>query len=471
MSNHLAIAAVTATLVDLLQTQVARDVIGTEVVTLRPDIAAKEQGSKVNIYLFQVTPNAAFRNIDTPTRRSDGSLIQRPQAALDLHYMISFYGNDTELVTHRQLGSVVRTLHAEPVLTREKIRQSANNRLDILGTSNLADQAELVKFSPLHLSLEEFSKIWSVMFQISYVLSVAYQGTVVLIESEDTPTSTLPVRDRNIYAVPFHQPVVEQITARLANNQEDPTLTIESNLLIKGKRLRGEVLPIQIAGAALQMAAVVRIGTVDVPVETQSVSDTEITLPLASTTGWRDGVETALATGLRAGVQGLQVVHSIAMGTAIGNPPALLPHMGEESNVASFVLHPIITNPDILAPVNGVITVTVKPLVNRRQRVVLLLNEITQPPAVVLTLVPRSRTYSFVANNSDPDNQTWKDRNGNAVTNRTKFASDDTNDTIPFTITGVVPGTYLVRIQVDGAESLLSFDANGRYDKPQVVIV
>ena len=98
MSNYMAIATVTAALKDLLQTAAqtsAPHVINdAEVITMRPDDAAKETGSKINIYLYQVTPNAAWRNADVPTRRADGTLLQRPLVALDLHYMISFYGNE-----------------------------------------------------------------------------------------------------------------------------------------------------------------------------------------------------------------------------------------------------------------------------------------------------------------------------------------------------------------------------------------
>ena len=68
----------------------------------------------VNVFLYQVTPNAAWRNADLPTRRANGDLIQRPQAALDLHYLLTFYGDESLLQPQRVLGSVVRTLHCGP---------------------------------------------------------------------------------------------------------------------------------------------------------------------------------------------------------------------------------------------------------------------------------------------------------------------------------------------------------------------
>src|SRR5947209_6803644 len=113
MSNYLAVATVTATLSRALTAAVGTDVPGATVTTLRPDDStngAPETG--VNVYLYQVTPNAAWRNTDLPTRRENGQLIERPRVALDLQYLLSFYGSEVQLEPQRLLGSVVRTLHA-----------------------------------------------------------------------------------------------------------------------------------------------------------------------------------------------------------------------------------------------------------------------------------------------------------------------------------------------------------------------
>jgi hypothetical protein len=215
MSNFLAVATVTAALSQFLQAAVGPDVPGATVTTLRPDgNGGGMPPTGVNIFLYQVTSNPAWNGMDLPTRRSNGDLIQRPQAALDLHYLLTFYGAEAQLEPQRVLGSVVRALHARPVLTREIIRQTiAKPAFLFLAKSNLADAVELVKFTPLSLSLEELSKLWSVYFQTQYSLSVAYQGTVVLIESEESTHSALPVSARNIYVSPFRQPLIEAVAA------------------------------------------------------------------------------------------------------------------------------------------------------------------------------------------------------------------------------------------------------------------
>lgn len=427
MSNFLAIATVTASLRHALGPEVAAAVPGATVTTMRPDApSAANPEARVNFYLYQVTPNAAWRNADLPTRRADGQLAQRAQVALDLHYLLTFYGDEGRLEPQRLLGSVVRTLHARPLLTRQSIRTTLSDpTFSFLADSNLADAVELVKFTPTALALEELSKLWSVFLQTPYTLSVAYQGTVILIEAEDTPQVAPPVRARNLYAVPFRQPVIEQILSQAGRDQpvlaEQPILS-GYTLVIVGQRLMDDVTHVIIGG----------IETAPAP---ENVSDTQIRVPLPA--------------GLQAGVQGVQVVQQLSMGT----PPA--PHRGVESNVAAFVLHPTVTATATHVSsrtVNGTslvtddITVTFDPPVGKSQRVIALLNEINPPPD------RPPRAYSFRAplrsQPTDPDQAT----------------------SLTIRATDVVAGNYLVRVQVDGAESPLQVDANGRYAQPQVTL-
>jgi Pvc16 N-terminal domain len=267
MSNFLAIATVTATLSQVLQTAVGVDVPGAAVSTVRPDSAGSGiPTTGVNLYLYQVAPCASLRNADLPTRSYNGQLVQRPQVALDLHYLLTFYGNEAQLEPQRLLGSVVRTLHARPVLTRQQIQKTLapeEGPFKDLAGSNLAEGAELVKFSPLPLSLEELSKLWSVFFQTTYTLSIAYQGSVVLIESDDTPQAALPVRARNLYVVPFRQPVIERV---MSQSGADQPIVADSTLVILGRQLRGDVTRVRFGG---------------VEVTPQEVTDTQLSLRLA----------------------------------------------------------------------------------------------------------------------------------------------------------------------------------------------
>jgi hypothetical protein len=424
MSNFLAIATVTETLRRTLSATVGPDVPGATVTAVRPDgIAQGLPLVGVNIYLYQVTPNAALRNADLPTRRSEGSLAQRPRAALDLHYLLTFYGDEAALEPQLCLGSVARTLHAQPVLTRQSIAE-AILRSPSINRSNMADEVELVKFTPNLLTLEELSKLWSVFFETRYNLSIAYQASVVLIEPEVAPRRQLPVRERKVHVRPFRQPTIERITS--AAGEDEPILA-GSTLLIHGQRLRGDATRVRIGRSGF-----------GVVVPPQQVEDTEISLQL------QEGQNLLPPDSLRAGVNGVQVIHDLIFGTP-GDP-----HRGVESKVVAFVLRPSVSRnrrgnyrirlvnivPDVPNTVQGFVAVTLRPKVGRRQRVVLLLNAFGAASGT-------PQAYSFPADPRDAD----------------RF-------TVTFPIRRVVRGQYLVRVQVDGAESPL----DDQYSEPRVTI-
>jgi hypothetical protein len=428
MSNFLAIATVTATLRQILDDVVSRDVNGASATAVRPNAPSNLLPNPgVNVYLYQVTPNAAWRNADVPSRSSDGGLIQRPRAAIDLHYLLSFYGSDSELEPQRVLGSVLRILHEQPILPRQRIRDVINATAS-LTTSNLDEESELVKFTQLPLSLEELAKLWSVFFQTTHVLSVAFQGTVVLIEGKSSPRATLPVRERNLYVVTFRQPVIQQVESTAGAGQP---ITAGSTLRITGVGLRGNVTR-------------VRIGSTVTTLAPAQVGDTQ--------------VDVALPAGLRAGIQSAQIEHPTPMGT----PPTL--HGGVESNAAAFVLHPVATfgvsnvTPTLEngAPVvvdgvtlqSATITATFSPLVGRTQRVKLVLYEFNAPEG------RPARAYAFDA----------PPANGIVNPAQVEIA------TIGFSVERVFPGAYLARVQVDGAESPLGVGVTGQYNAPQVTI-
>jgi hypothetical protein len=355
MSNHLAIATVSATLSQLLQGSVGVDLPGAAVRLGKPTaIGSQPTTPEISLFLYQVVPNAAYRNTDLPGRDGDGRIIQRPRAAIDLHYLLSFSGDENRLEPQRLLGGVTRTLHARPVLCRQMIRDTiANPAFSFLAASNLADDVELVKMTPLPLTLEELSKLWAVFFQTPYMLSVAYQGTVVLIESEDTSQPGLPVREPNVYPVPFKFPVIDEVISQEGRGRK---VMADSALVINGKQLRGDVTLVVLGGIERVPA---------------SVSDTKIALPVPA--------------DLRAGVHGLQVMHQVMIGT----PPT--PHRGVQSNVAALVLCPRIIS---TTATNADVTLQVRPEVGAKQRVSLFLNERTAQS-------PKSYTFEAAARSSD----------------------------------------------------------------------
>ena len=101
MSNALAISAVTAALQFYLGNVYSglSTLFGGNVTvsSQAPDLVQNSLGNgstlqnQVNLFLHQVTPNAAWRNVGMPSVGGDGkSQLQNPPLALDLHYCLLY---------------------------------------------------------------------------------------------------------------------------------------------------------------------------------------------------------------------------------------------------------------------------------------------------------------------------------------------------------------------------------------------
>lgn len=414
MSNFLALATVTATLRRLLQSAVQGDVSGATVTTVRPDASAEGLPDVgVNLFLYQVTPNVQRRNGDLPTRSPSGRPVNRPVLALDLHYLLTFHGDDAELEPQRVMGSALRTLLANPILTRSMVEQTLEAARGAdpdhwLLASDLPAAVESVKFTPLHLSLEELSRLWSVFFETPYTLCMAYQGTAILLEADTPASRPLPVRLRNIGVFPFRQAVLE---AAVSDAGEGEPVEEGSTLVLRGTGLSGPVHR-------------VRVGAAELDPLPGSLTPTELRVVLT-------GPE------LRAGVLAVGIRYlDGTISTSV--PLALRPRVG----VVQAEVTP------------EVVPLTFVPPVGRRQRTRLYLNQLDTPPG------GEPRAFQFDApqdnglDSSDPD---WA-------------------ATIRFPIQGVPAGRYLVRAEVAGAESFPGVDVLegsptfGRYVTPAVDI-
>jgi hypothetical protein len=411
MSNYLAIATVTATLQRILQTSVQVDIAGARVTTARPDASGSSTPEVgVNLFLYQAAPNPAWRNADLHTRRPKGDLVKHTQAGINLFYLMTFYGNEVELEPQRLMGSTIRTLVDQPILTPEMIRETVNHAtFSYLQESTLAEQVERVTLVPTPMTTEELSKIWSVFFQTPYTLSFAYQGSTVLIEGDKPARRMLPLRSCQFFTTP-NQPLIDQITSDAGANQP---ITLSHSLTLQGRHLVADH-PQILAGDRPQ----IRLG--DAKVTPQEISASQIKLKLAE-------MSEAERAWLRAGVQSLQVLHPLTK-----RIPAE-PDRAVGSNIVAFVLCPTITevtctnaqtNEDDLY--NAEIVVRTDLVIGAAQRLFLLLNELqTNHPAA----------YVFKA------------------TSRT---ADHTE--VEFNVKDIKAGTYLVRIQIDSAESPLTVD-------------
>ncbi len=197
MSNPLAIAAVTLTLQAILGNGIVTDPDLTDatVTILPPDKArGTNSANQLNLFLYQVLPNAAWRNMNIPTQVSPGET-GNPPLALTLHYLVTAFGRDNDTALpfgHHLLGRAMSILFDHAVLGPDEIRAATAAALP---TSDLDKQVERIRITLQPMSLEEISKLWSGLVT-QYRLSVGYEVSVALIESTQPTKMPLPVLTR-----------------------------------------------------------------------------------------------------------------------------------------------------------------------------------------------------------------------------------------------------------------------------------
>ncbi|WP_380283520.1 DUF4255 domain-containing protein [Kitasatospora purpeofusca] len=418
MSNHLAIATVSEALRLLLTRALSPDIpFAVEVGTRKPPTEPPADPT-ITVFLYQVTPNASLRNLDAPTRTEDGTLLARPTAALDLHYLISCYGEESQLVGQRLLGCVVRALTEQPVLSRQLIEEAADR--PYLAGSDLAASPQRVRFTPTPMDVDELSKLWTTLFQTPYALSVVYQATAVLVEGRADPVAGKPVLRRTVRALPSRGPVVERVRSRPTGSPgapEEGPVAKDRELVVDGSGLRADLV-------------VVRLGERRVAVDPGGVRD--------------DRLVVAVPEDLPPGRYRLQVLHGLALD---GRPAA--DHLALESNAQTFARQPRIVAPirtaertDGPAGVSARLDVRLDLPLRDDQEVLLLLDE-RHPPTGRPAASHRFRAPAPARPRTDP------------------FA-------VRVPVTGVRPTAYLARVQVDGVPSPLTVSDDGSLTGPVV---
>lgn len=340
MSNVNAIAVATEGLKALVQRSFAEAapaaIAGAKVGAVRPTQIANDFVG-VNIFLYRLTPNAALRNEDLPSRRANGELARRPQLAANLHYLLTFVGDEAGLEPQRILGAAAAGLHAHSELMPEDIEELAENASagSYLRLHNdLAQQVERVRFTLEPLSLEDLTKLWTIFPQKPYELSIAVQASVVLLEAPLTPVPRRPVLRRGIFSGLADPPKLASIA---------PLITPRT---VQGARARLTLTGAQLSGQV-----------------TRARIDTDEPVPVVSATNGE--VVVAVPDALRAGIHAIRVLvaHTFQSGDTTRR-------FELESNALPFVLEPFITTASpIAAAVGGAIEIAVEPALAPRQQV------------------------------------------------------------------------------------------------------
>jgi hypothetical protein len=431
VSSPLAIAATTAVLRERLETGLLEyDLSGTlgtvDVSAIPPDRVVPEgvaDPNQLNLFMYRATPNTGWSNQQYAARSSGGDRIANPPLALDLHYLLTAFGA-SDLHAELLLGCAMHLFHETPFLDRDVIRNALtpspggggalDDLLTLLGTANLADQFEQLRITPETLNTEEMSKLWSAL-QTHYRPSSAYVVTVVLLERHRPARSAPRVAERRLHVRQLRHPHIDSL--------EPDVVEVGGSLRIRGYNLKADP---------------VRLSFVDAFV---TPADDDVT---------DERIDVTLPNGLQAGVNSVQVIHDLEFGTP-GAPAPDDPYPGFESNAAIFLLRPTITPGEVTAGIgpthSGSIETTFDPAVGRRQRVVMLLNEFDAPA----DRPPHAYSFEVPPRNADSD--------------------PDATTSLALPFRGVAGGQYLVRVQVDGAESALTFTLGSPvYNDPLVTI-
>jgi hypothetical protein len=429
MSSPLAIAAVTAVLKDLLNDGLLNhdlSSIGSFSVTATPPdrvTTGQNEPNQLNLFLYQVTPNLGWRNMDLPSRDANGTLVSNAPLAIDLHYLLTAYGSQ-DLNAEVLLGYAMQLLHENPMLSRGQLRTvlAAPALVDgsllpsafgNLSAIDLADQAELIKITPVFLSTEELSKMWTAM-QARYRPTMAYMVSVVLIQSRNPIRAAAPVLKRGAddtgpvaVAAPF--PTLN--TVRSTANELLPAMRLGDDLLLTGTHFQGG------GGMTVRFDHARQSLTAELP-PTRIVSDTKLTTHLPSLTEDANAMS-EWAVG----------VYSVSLSIS-----TLSTH-NNSTNAVPIALSPSITVTPITVAPGDTLTLTCAPR---------LLPD--QEPHTELVFGSQTLLPTTINTPADLAQPT----------------------TLTFEVPTVAPGKYLIRLRVERIESLpitiqgsrLDFDAN-----------
>jgi Pvc16 N-terminal domain len=416
MSNALAIAAVTAVVKDLLENGLVSDAIvssiGDVVVTaLPPDriSVGGDERPQINLFLYQVTQN---RNIDLTSAefRQKKTRSTNPPLALNLHYLLTAYGAK-DFQAELLLGYAMHLLHKTPVMSQDLIETCLHNAAKVSSSSTLAQALTLISIPDLARQIGKI-KICTEFFTMEDTSKLWSSMQTNYRPSAAYQVSSVIIDSNDDKSADrllpsFYEPKIEQI---IPPSETDGKIVAGSILTIGGKRLRSDRTCIRMSG-------------IEQPIVPKNIHDNQISFPLPS--------------GLMAGIHSLQVLHLVMRSPY--TPADEIP-----SNIIAFILHP-----QLIATVDRVdqdkdlsytadIVVKFKPPVAHGQRVVLVLDEIS---------AVRGANYTILV---DPH-------------------SGDT-DSIIVPIKNIKAGDYIVRVQVDGAESWLARDEDGGYNSQQIKI-
>ncbi len=408
MSSALGIAAVTAVLESMLNSvfnpgaglgSVSVSAYAPDVV--QPSVKVGSGVNQVNLFLHQVRHNPAWRNVGLPSLAPDGiTILKNPPLALDLHYLLTAYSTEDGF-PEALLGFALLMLHQYPTLSRGQV----TNALSALPASHplftpLQSTGLAQQIELLKITPDTLGReemAWIwTALKADYRPTYAFQVSVVLLYPPVAETSALPVFHPAITLQPGPPPLLSSVT--VPKFQSGAALT--QQVTLTGQSL---------ANVALVRLTNQRFGfTYQPDITPSTVTSTSIVFNLPND-----------PTTLPAGVYMVACLFTDASGDVI-NKTNTLP-LGIAPAIDMTVTPPVVTN-----DASGTtVTVNATPFLQQQQTISLSMGGASAPAQLFTPPTTISPQVSFL-----------------------------------FPTPGLAAGIYVIRLQVDGVESAVTWTAS-----------
>ncbi len=420
MSDYLAVGGVSAVLMSLLGTALSQGgpitILGSAaaITNKAPDLipTGSEETAGVNIFLYYASMNPALRNLGLPSAGAGGGRLSNPPLAINLHYLVTAYGNhafDTEIL----LAWAMKVFHDTPVVARDTIEQAL---ADLLSVHPPPVENQLIAASTLasqveHIRITPETLTTEEIYRLWTAFQTHYRPTT------SYQVSVVVIQDTQGYAsnlpVRKRSVVALPLESPVIDAVAPAMVQVGQVLTLTGSNFLGDAAAdtvVSFDGGQGMAAATVQGGVV------------RVTVPATLADG------SAMTAG----------THAVRVQRMVTFPSSPQAHSGFSSNPVPFQVIPLIKPaavPPYQAKLNTAFTLTLTPAVGAIQQVVFYFGDLAVPVPVRPLTGPAFQT--------------------------------DVTVTVPATL---AVGTYPLRVEVDGAQTKLTWDATAKQFLPQVEV-
>ncbi len=404
MSDYLAVGGVSAVLKSLLATALAAGgpstILGgaAGITNVAPDlvVTGPDEAAQINVFLYYASINPALRNLDLPSMSANGSRMSNPPLAINLHYLITTYGSHP-FDAEILLAWAMQVFHNTPVVPRDLIEQALE---DLVAVLPAPVENQLISGSTLASQVEHIRITPETLTtEEIYRLWTAFQ-------THYRPTTSYQV-----------SVVVIQDTKSYASNLPVQRRSVLALPLVS-PIIQAITPAIASLGQTLTITGSNFLG--DTAASTQVSLDKAAAIPALPVQG--SCVRVAVPTTLFAGTHSVRILRTVTF------PSSTRPHSGFSSNPFPFQVVPVIqlpAIPPIQAKIGNPLTLTLSPIVGVVQEAVVYVGDQAIPVS------PRP------------------------------LSGPATSATITVTVPSTTAaGAYPLRVEVDGAQSVLTLDTN-----------